>query len=161
MTNEEENELLEQIIMFISKNTNEKTNIYVGSDSKNLRGMNFTQFVVAIVIHYEGNKGAKVFGIPRKEKTIKSVNQRLMMEAYYALEIALKLKDVVYPRPLSVHLDVNKKDQYKSSNVFKQATGMVYGQGLNFKVKPYAIAATSAADHLSNYPGKIKEFNKF
>lgn len=161
MNKNEEDELIEKIINFISKNTNKQTNIYVGSDSKNLRGMDFTQFVVAVVIHYDGNKGAKVFGIPRKDKIIKSVNQRLMMEAYYALEVALKIKDAIQPRPLSVHLDVNKNQQHKSSNVFKQATGMVYGQGIDFKVKPYAIAATSAADHLSNYPGKIKEFNKF
>jgi predicted RNase H-related nuclease YkuK (DUF458 family) len=155
-------ELLEKIIDFIKYKTDERTNVYIGADSKNIRGERATQFVVAIVIHYSGSRGSKIFAIPRLvEPRIHSVNQRLMTEAYYAMEIALKLKDSIGKRSLSVHLDINTNTIHKSSNVVKQAIGAVTGQGLDFKVKPNAIAATSAADYLSNHPGIINSVNKF
>lgn len=156
-----EEELLEKIIEFINKKTEKDTNIYVGADSKNIRGEKLTQFIVAIVVHYSGSRGSKMFALSKREPVIKAVNQRLMIEAYYALETALKIRDRIGDRKLSVHLDLNQNPEYKSNVVTKQATGMISGQGLAFKIKPHAIAATSAADYLSNNPGMVKYINRF
>lgn len=156
-----EQELIEKIIKFINEKTDEDTNIYIGSDSKNIRGEKLTQFIVAVVIHYSGCRGSKMFALSKRESVIRSVNQRLMTEAYYALETALKIKDNIGKRNLSVHLDLNQSPEYKSNLVTKQATGMISGQGIPFKIKPHAIAATSAADYLSNKPGMISYLNKF
>lgn len=158
---EEHDDFIKKVINFINKNTDEDTSVYVGVDSKNTRKDKITQFMVAIVIHYSGNRGAKIFAIPKSMPKMSSVNQRLMTEAYYALEVALKIKDQIGKRNLSVHLDLNSSDKFKSNSIAKQAVGMISGQGLNFKIKPYAIAATSAADYLSNKPGVVKYLNKF
>jgi predicted RNase H-related nuclease YkuK (DUF458 family) len=156
-----EDALIDNILNFIHEKTDEDTNIYVGADSKNTRGYKITQFVVAVVIHYSGSRGAKIFAIPKTTDVMRSVNQRLITEAYYALEVAMKMKDRIGPRNLSVHLDLNVNPKYKSNSVIKQAIGLISGQGLEFKVKPDAIAATSAADYLSNKPGFASSVNQF
>lgn len=158
---EEYSDFIEKVINFINNKTEEDTNIYVGVDSKNTRKDKTTQFMVAIVVHYSGKRGAKIFAIPKKSPKMSSVNQRLMTEAYYALEVALKIKDKIGKRNLSVHLDLNSNENFKSNAIAKQAIGMISGQGLEFKIKPYAIAATSAADYLSNKPGMVKYLNNF
>lgn len=157
----EEKEILKNIIRFIKEKTDEDTNIYIGADSKNIRGFSITQFVVAVVIHYNGSRGAKMFAVQKKQPVVRSVKQRLMMEAYYAMEVALEMKDNVGKRNLSVHLDLNTSPEHMSSEVTRQASGLISGQGLRFKLKPEAIAATSAADYLSNNPGMIKKINNF
>jgi predicted RNase H-related nuclease YkuK (DUF458 family) len=159
-TENEESEIIKNIINFI-KNTEKSTKIYIGADSKNIRNHKKTQFIVAVVIHYSGSRGSKMFALSKTVPVIRSVNQRLLEEAFYAMEIALKLREEVGERFLSVHLDINPNPIHKSSGVIREAVGMISGQGLNFKIKPDALAATSAADYISNNPGMVKIINNF
>ena len=55
---------IDEVREFI-RNTSESTNVYIGADSCRYcrkDGIWQADYTVAIVIHYDGNKGCKVFG---------------------------------------------------------------------------------------------------
>jgi len=122
--------------------------IYVGCDSKQKTGS--TVFVVAIVIHIDSNRGAKVFFEIKKERRINSLRERLMREVDYAVLTALNIMDAVEDRPFEVHLDINPDDNFRSSVVVKEAIGYVRAQGLKPVLKPDSIAAYAVADYITD-----------
>lgn len=131
------------------KNSSRSSKIYVGCDSRQMG--HTTLYVTVVVVHLEGNKGAKVFPFYEKVPRINSTRYRLIQEAYYATYKALELQDVIGDRYLSVHLDYHPEDKHRSNAVVKEAIGFVLGQGLEYELKPHAHAASSAADWLGRH----------
>lgn len=138
-------ETIEEVINYIN-NSSPKTKVYVGCDSRNSR--NKTLYVTAIVVHHEGNRGAKVFPFVDMVPRIRSMRQRLDQEVYYALEIASALQEGVRNREISIHLDYHPSDRHKSNRSVAQSIGAVIGSGFQYELKPHAHAASSAADYL-------------
>jgi len=136
---------LEEVKKFI-ENSSKKSKVYVGCDSRNNK--NKTIYVTAVVIHLEGNKGAKVFAFEDSLPRIRSMRQRLDQEVYYALEKAMELKDVVGERELQIHLDYHPSEKHKSNRSVETSIGAVKGSNFNYALKPHAHAASSAADYL-------------
>ncbi len=130
------------------RSTSKESSIYVGCDSKQKTGS--TIFVVAIVVHIDSNRGAKVFFEIKKERRINSLRERLMREVDYAVLTALNIMDAVEDRPFEVHLDINPDDNYRSSVVVKEAIGYVRAQGLKPVLKPDSIAAYAVADYITD-----------
>lgn len=138
-------------IKSLIENSSQTTAIYVGCDSrvtqKSPKGGKAT-YVTVVVVHMDGNKGARVF---RDVQTIPDFNQlrvRLMNEVYFATNIAMELVDIIGTRPFEIHLDVNPNPNHKSSIVVKEATGYVFGVlGIKPKLKPDAFTASAVADH--------------
>ncbi len=130
------------------RSTSKESSIYVGCDSKQKTGS--TIFVVAIVVHIDSNRGAKVFFEIKKERKINSLRERLMREVDYAVLTALNIIDAVEDRPFEVHLDINPDDNYRSSVVVKEAIGYVRAQGLKPVLKPDSIAAYAVADYITD-----------
>ncbi len=130
------------------RSTSKESSIYVGCDSKQKTGS--TIFVVAIVVHIDSNRGAKVFFEIKKERRINSLRERLMREVDYAVLTALNIIDAVEDRPFEVHLDINPDDNYRSSVVVKEAIGYVRAQGLKPVLKPDSIAAYAVADYITD-----------
>lgn len=143
----------EQVIDYI-KTTSPQTKIYVGCDSRQ-SGKN-TIFVTVVVVHLDGNKGAKVFPFIETVPRIKSLKWRLIQETHYATYKALEVKEAVGEREFYVHLDYHPSDKHKSNTVVKEAIGFVVGQGLDYELKPYAHAASSAADYLGRHGGVFR-----
>lgn len=144
---------LVQVKQFIEAQTPE-TKIYLGCDSERMRvdGVWHADYVLAIVVHINGNNGCKLFGEVTRERDYDRVdkpNTRLMMEVYKVSELYLKLAEVLEGRPVEVHLDINPDDHYASSNVVSQAIGYIRGTcNVVPLVKPEAFAASYAADRL-------------
>ena len=130
------------------RSTSKESSIYVGCDSKQKTGS--TIFVVAIVVHIDSNRGAKVFFEIKKERRINSLRERLMREVDYAVLTALNIMDAVEDRHFEVHLDINPDDNYRSSVVVKEAIGYVRAQGLKPVLKPDSIAAYAVADYITD-----------
>jgi predicted RNase H-related nuclease YkuK (DUF458 family) len=143
----------EHVINYI-KATSRQTKIYVGCDSRQ-SGKN-TTFVTVVVVHHDGNKGAKVFPFIETVPRIKSLKWRLIQETHYATYKALEIKEAVGDREFYVHLDYHPSDKHKSNTVVKEAIGFVVGQGLEYELKPYAHAASSAADYLGRHGGVFR-----
>jgi predicted RNase H-related nuclease YkuK (DUF458 family) len=147
---------LEQVAEFIRAQSPE-TKIYLGCDSERLRidGAWHADYVLAIVVHINGNNGCKIFGEVHRERVwdqkVSKPAMRLMTEVYKTSELYLKLADVLEGRDVEVHLDINPDEHYGSSCVVQQAIGYIKGtcNVIPF-VKPNAWAASYAADRFKS-----------
>ena len=147
---------VEKVAEFIMAQTPE-TKIYLGCDSERLRvdGRWYADYVLAIVVHINGNNGCKLFGEVHREPVWDAKpgkpSQRLMTEVYKVSELYLKLADVLEGRQVEVHLDINPDEHYGSSCVVSQAIGYIKGtcNVIPF-VKPEAFAASYAADRFKS-----------
>lgn len=143
---------LEEVRQFIS-NQPLSTKIYLGCDSERFPIGNewFADYIIAIVVHYEGKHGCKIFGDVTRERDYDQKKDRpryrLMQEVYRVSEMYLRLSDVLDGRDVEVHLDINPNDMYGSSCVINEAVGYIRGtcNVIPF-VKPKAFAASYAAD---------------
>ncbi len=141
-----------EVVEFI-KAQGPETKIYLGCDSERLRinGDWYADYVLAIVVHINGNNGCKLFGEVQRERVWDQKPgkpaQRLMTEVYKVSELYLKLAEVLEDRHVEVHLDINPDEHYGSSCVISQAVGYIKGvcNVIPF-VKPDAFAASYAAD---------------
>jgi predicted RNase H-related nuclease YkuK (DUF458 family) len=103
---------LDEVRQFIEEQTPE-TKIYIGCDSErfNIGGFWYADYVLAIVVHINGNNGCKLFGEVQRERDYdQKVNRpryRLMTEVYKLSELYIKLADVLEGRDVEVHLDIN------------------------------------------------------
>lgn len=147
---------IEKVAEFIKAQTPE-TKIYLGCDSERLRvdGRWYADYILAIVVHINGNNGCKLFGEVQREPVwdVKpgKPSQRLMTEVYKVSELYLKLAEVLEGRQVEVHLDINPDEHYGSSCVISQAIGYIKGtcNVIPF-VKPDAFAASYAADRFKS-----------
>ena len=143
---------IDHVAAYIRSQTPE-TKIYLGCDSERLRvdGVWYADYVVAIVIHINGNNGCKLFGEVQRERDYDQKysrpRQRLMTEVYKVSELYLKLAEVLEGREVEVHLDINPDEEHGSSCVISEAIGYIRGvcNVIPF-VKPDAFAASYAAD---------------
>lgn len=137
---------MEDVKEFI-KSTSERTAVYVGCDSRQVRDK--TVFVTVVVVHIDSCRGAKIFWRTERVKRIRSLRQRLMEEVSRAVFMALEISEVIGNRPFEVHLDINPNPEHNSSVILKEAIGYVLAQGLKPVVKPRSIAATTVADYIT------------
>jgi predicted RNase H-related nuclease YkuK (DUF458 family) len=143
---------IDQVAEFIRAQTLE-TRIYIGCDSERVKvdGAWYADYILAIVVHINGNNGCKLFGEVQRERDYDQKagrpSQRLMTEVYKISELYLKLAEVLEGRDVEVHLDINPNEEHGSSCVISQAVGYIKGvcNVIPF-VKPDAFAASYAAD---------------
>lgn len=125
------------------------SSVYIGTDSKvySHKGEPMVAYVTVIILHYGTSKGAKIFKSHRTDRYYGQIRQRLMMEVTDAIEAGMAITDVIEDRGFEVHLDINRDERYKSSDLVKEATGYVLGtMGFEPKLKPDSFAASSVAD---------------
>ena len=147
---------LAAITKFINEQTPE-TRIYLGCDSERVKVDNqwYADYVLAIVVHINGNNGCKIFGEVQRERDwdhrANRPSQRLMTEVYKVSELYLKLAEVLEGRHVEVHLDINPDEQFGSNCVISQAIGYIRGTcNVVPFVKPAAFAASCAADRFKS-----------
>jgi predicted RNase H-related nuclease YkuK (DUF458 family) len=135
------------------------TKVYLGCDSErvNVKGVWHADYVIAIVIHINGQNGCKIFGQITREIDYDKVNKkprmRLMNEVYKVSEMYLKLAEII-ENDIEVHLDINPDEMYNSNIVINEAIGYVKGMcNVVPLVKPKAFAASCAADKLKSMFG--------
>jgi len=145
---------LDEVKTFIQSQTPE-TKIYIGCDSERVKvdGAWYADYILAIVVHINGNNGCKLFGEVQRERDWDQKAARpalrLMTEVYKVSDLYLKLAEVLEGREVEVHLDINPDEHHGSSCVISQAVGYIKGvcNVIPF-VKPEAFAASYAADRL-------------
>jgi predicted RNase H-related nuclease YkuK (DUF458 family) len=134
-----------------------QTRIYIGVDSERVRENDtwYAVYTAAVVVHIDGKHGCRLFGEVTRERDwdqrADRPTTRLMNEVYKVSELYLRLADVLEDRLVEVHLDINSADEHASSTVVSQAIGYIRGTcNITPKIKPWAFAATNAADRLRN-----------
>lgn len=121
------------------------TKVYVGADSKRVKGK--VVYVTVIVLHFDGNKGGKIYKEISIEPWYGNIKGRLMNEVYKAIGVAYQLVEHLEGRPFEIHLDLNPDPKHKSNVAVKEAVGYVLGTfGFKPKLKPEAWAGSAVAD---------------
>lgn len=127
------------------KESSVTTKVYVGADSKRVKGK--VVYVTVIVLHFDGNKGGKIFKEISVEPWYGNIKGRLMNEVYKAIGIAYQIVDHIEGRPFEIHLDLNPDPRHKSNVAVKEAVGYVLGTfGFKPKLKPDAWCGSTVAD---------------
>jgi len=142
---------LNRVATFI-QNQSPETKIYLGCDSERVvvDGTWYADYILAVVVHINGNNGCKLFGEVHRERDYDNrmgrPSQRLMTEVYKVSQLYLDLSQLI-PNDIDVHLDINPDENYGSSCVISEAVGYIRGtcNVIPF-VKPDAFAASYAAD---------------
>lgn len=139
-------EVVTDILAYISEDMTRPYNLIVGSDSH--PGGQGSCFVSAIIIHRLG-KGARYYYNKKTERHINSLRQRIFYEASLSLALADELclclkKHGRDDMKVEIHLDIGTHGE--SKELIKEITGMVVGSGFNARIKPDACAASKVAD---------------
>ena len=143
----------------VSKFINEcsaETKIYIGVDSERFRlnGVWYVDYISAVVVHFDGKHGCKIFGAVDRERDFgqnaSRPKMRLMGEVYRAADLYLELsKEVAHD--MEVHLDLNPNEMYGSNIAVQEAVGYIKGMcGVIPMVKPNAPAASYCADQFKS-----------
>jgi predicted RNase H-related nuclease YkuK (DUF458 family) len=146
---------IDEVREFI-QNSSESTCVYIGADSERYRGKDelwYADYTVAVVVHYDGSRGCKVFGSVSTERDYDKRHDRpayrLMNEVYKAAQLYMDLVEAIGDRHFEVHLDINPDIIHGSSCVVQQAVGYIRGTcNVTPRIKPDAFAASYAADRL-------------
>lgn len=148
---------IEEVKAYI-ENCSASSKIYIGCDSERFRYKEkwYADYASVVVIHIDGKHGCKIFGsITREPDFDRKVGRpalRLMNEAYKVQEMYSQLRDVIGSRFCEIHLDINPDERFGSSCVVTQAIGYIIGTcNIEPKVKPYAFAASIAADRYKEF----------
>jgi len=135
-------------------NSSKTSSVYVGSDSVRYRKGDiwYAKYSTVVVLHMDSNRGCQLFHETTDLRDYGNLKQRLLTEVSFAIAAATEILDVLDNRHMEIHLDINTNNKHKSSVAVKEALGYVRGSlNMEPKLKPYAFAATHAADHLVNH----------
>ncbi len=129
-----------------------ETKIYIGCDSERLRvdGIWYADYILAVVVHINGNNGCRIFGSVERERDweqkASKPKMRLMNEVYRVADLYLKLSELV-AHDIEVHLDLNPNELAGSNVAVSEAVGYIKGMcNVIPMIKPQAFAASYAAD---------------
>ena len=123
------------------------TLVYVGTDSQQVKRK--TIYATVIVL-YKPTKGGHIVFKRERITKIRNTFERLWREAELSLSVAKEIKEVVesYNKIVTIDIDYNSDEQYKSNSVLKAALGYLISEGFNVRNKPDAFAASCSADLL-------------
>lgn len=134
------------------------TKVYIGADSTRISSNKkwFADYTSVVVVHIDGNHGCKIFGETVREIDFDQSGEkpqlRLMNEVYKVADLYLRLSDVIQEREVEIHLDLNPDPVFMSQSVVQQAIGYIRGVcNVSPRVKPYAFAASCAADRYRGF----------
>jgi predicted RNase H-related nuclease YkuK (DUF458 family) len=137
------------------------TKIYIGCDSERLRvgGVWYADYILAVVVHINGNNGCKIFGAVEREREYGDTKankpkMRLMNEVYRVTDLYLELSKLV-AHDIEVHLDLNPNELCGSNVAVSEAVGYVKGMcNVVPMIKPRAFAASYAADQFKTFESR-------
>jgi len=92
---------------------------------------------------------SRTFNHDFKARDRELVNERMVFEVGKSVEVAYEVAPLfdLYEIKLEIHADINPNPEHDSNKALQQAVGYILGMGYDFKIKPEAFAASTAADH--------------
>jgi len=129
--------------------TNDKI-IYIGTDSEIINGK--TRFITGVAIRTPF-RGANYIIARHTTRAMESLGEKLIQEAMYSLEAAMLVMNIIKEtnvEPPTIHVDINKDPQHKSSKFASSIIGMVIAQGFKCEAKPDSWCASTLADTYCN-----------
>jgi uncharacterized protein len=131
-----------------------KTGLYksliIGCDSQVHRKR--VVFVTVIILDTDGSGAQFVYTKDvLKRSEFHSINERLLKETEFSVDIALDILDIVdeFGMKIAIHADVNPNERWASNKVINEVVGWITGMGFDCHVKPDAFASSSVADRFA------------
>lgn len=140
-------QMISDILEFLAEDVESKYAIVAGTDSEELTGK--AEFVSVVTVHRVGKHG-RYFWTKRREVKVFDRHDRILKEAFFSLELAQKVIDVLRQKlnsafyEFEIHLDIGQNGPTKQ--MIQEIVGMITGNGFIAKIKPEAYAATKVAD---------------
>ena len=132
--------------------TTTKYEIFVGCDSQVNRICTIYSVVIGIHKIVDGiGRGVHIIHTKERDKKIKedrgAIFSRLWNEVDRIVETALYLRDNgIDTKDIATHVDANSDAKYASNMIYDSAIGYLNSLGFKVEGKPYAWAATYAAN---------------
>ena len=133
------------VVKYLKERLNENSSLMIGTDSQNTS--THTHYATVIVI-YQDKIGGHVLYSRESHPKITNSFKKLWKEVEYSINTAVYLQENGLPKPAFIDLDLNPDPMYKSNSVLRAALGYVESMGFKPRIKPYAYAASSVADHI-------------
>lgn len=138
------------------EDSTQESKIYFGVDSERIKidGVWFVDYLVCVILHEDGCRGASViYGSVERErdfdKNLGKPRNRLFTEVLKIADVFMQLQESLGDREVELHLDLNPNELFGSSCVISEAIGYIRGVcSIEPKVKPHSFAASIAADRL-------------
>jgi predicted RNase H-related nuclease YkuK (DUF458 family) len=147
-------EVVDEIISYISEKPEKFYDVIVGCDSSSGEEPDFP---VAIVVLRVG-EGGRFFlkKIHYQNKKFYNLKQRILEEVLLSCQLALNLKEVLGEKIRGknfnyqlryIHADIGENGATK--DMIKEVIGLIRGNGFEPKIKPESFAASVVADRYS------------
>ena len=140
--------------------------VSIGTDSQKIKGTLYKFATVVLISTSEDLGGGVIVGrggmiiaatynhdfmkkdADGKKRDKELVNERMVFEVGKSIEVATEIAELldVYEIPLEIHADINPNPKHDSNKALQSAVGYILGMGYEFKIKPEAWAASTAAD---------------
>ena len=136
------------ILSDIADSDSEDLEFYIGGDSQ--ASLNNVKFTVAIIMIKKGKGGRGYYKNTIPLETNLSLQQRLFMETFKAVKVALWLNPLLESvgyKVNEIHTDLNPNPKHASYEMVYTCLGYIRGMGFEGKAKPNSWAASSVADY--------------
>ena len=136
------------ILSDIAHSDTEDLEFYIGGDSQWSGGK--VKFTVAIIMIKKGKGGRGYYKNTIPLETNLSLQQRLFMETFKAVKVALWLNPLLESvgyKVNEIHTDLNPNPKHPSYEMVYTCLGYIRGMGFEGKAKPNSWAASSVADY--------------
>jgi len=136
------------ILSDIANSDTEDLEFYIGGDSQWNNGK--VKFTVAIIMIKKGRGGRGYYKSEIIENKKFSLQQRLFLETFKAVKIALWLNPLLESigyKVNEIHTDLNPNPRHASYEMVQTCLGYISGMGFEGKAKPNSWAASSVADY--------------
>ena len=141
-------DLSNTILTDITTAGTEDLEFYIGGDSQ--ASLNNVKFTVAIIMIKKGKGGRGYYKNVTPLETTMTLQQRLFMETFKAVKVALWLNPLLESigyKVNEIHTDLNPNPKYASYEMVQTCLGYIRGMGFEGKTKPDSWAASSVADY--------------
>ena len=136
------------ILSDIANSNTKDLEFYIGGDSQYNNGK--VKFTVAIIMIKKGKGGRGYYKNVIPVESELSLNQRLFMETFKAVKVALWLNPLLESvgyKENEIHTDLNPNPKHPSYEMVHTCLGYIRGMGFEAKAKPNSWAASSVADY--------------
>ena len=141
-------DLSSTILTDITTAGTEDLEFYIGGDSQ--ASLHNIKFTVAIIMIKKGKGGRGYYKSVTPLETTMTLQQRLFMETFKAVKVALWLNPLLESigyKVNEIHTDLNPNPNYASYEMVQTCLGYIRGMGFEGKTKPDSWAASSVADY--------------
>lgn len=146
---------------------NYKLKVSIGTDSQKITKTLYKLATVILITSTEDLGGGVIWGrggmivsatythdfmkkdVDGKKRDKELVNERMVFEVSKSIEVATQIAELLdlYEIKMEIHADINPDPKHESNKALQSAVGYILGMGYDFKIKPEAWAASTAADN--------------